>query len=203
MQERTSRLPFFPDWLGQMETCWIILWCNMLGFFLRQAAGWAVAKASMANPSQRYLPNGARAQHRGTFLGSRLRRQPMDLLTCSDGPRQGADVWAKWSLTDQNTLGVGMVQHNAALLPGASSVGPCSHGKVDVWYSTIYGAKAIIQPSRSLHDQQHKHYTSNITIFARCQYHSSTNPISFAWFCASGVASRRPPCSSVLAWEGL
>ena len=95
MQERTSRLPFFPDWLGQMETCWIILWCNMLGFFLRQAAGWAVAKASMANPSQRYLPNGARAQHRGTFLGSRLRRQPMDLLTCSDGPRQGADVWAK------------------------------------------------------------------------------------------------------------
>jgi len=24
-----------------------------------------------------------------------------------------------------------MVQHNAALLPGASSVGPCSHGKVD------------------------------------------------------------------------
>lgn len=28
----------------------------------------------------------------------------------------------------------------------------------------FYGAKAIIQPSRSLHDQQHKHYTSNITM---------------------------------------
>lgn len=70
-----------------------------VGLFLTPGGGmglgWAVAKASMANPSQRYLPNGARAQHRGTFLGSRLRRQPMDLLTCSDGPRQGADVWAK------------------------------------------------------------------------------------------------------------
>ena len=65
---------------------------------------WAAPKASMANPSQRHQPNGARAQHRGTFLGTRLRRQPMDLLTCSDCPRQGADyVRTKWSLTDQNT----------------------------------------------------------------------------------------------------
>ena len=59
-------------------------------FFFRTVA-WAVPKASMANPSQRHQPNGARAQHRGAFLGPRLWRQPMDLLTCSDCPRQGAD----------------------------------------------------------------------------------------------------------------